>query len=132
MKKLILISLSLLLLSGCLPDQSSDPTNFTDDWVGQWTCNETEGDFAPQVYSVEIAPGPEMNTVILRGLYNQGNNFEIRATVGKVSIDIPTQQEDGFMVSGGGYINDNLDRIELTFTINDGSGSDNVKAYMAR
>ena len=76
MKFLYTVLLSLLLLAtSCV--EETDPTNAREDFLGSWTCNEYEGDFAPQTYNVDVLPNGGGNGVIIRGLYNQGNNFDL-------------------------------------------------------
>ena len=126
---LILIA-SSLVLSACV--EETDPTNAREDFLGNWTCNEYEGDFAPQTYNVEVLPNGGGNDVVIRGLYNQGSGFDLVGSVSSGTIDIPTQVEDGITIAGFGNINNSLNRVELTFTADDGSGPDNVKATWLR
>ncbi len=131
MNKLFIPVLSILiLLSSCV--EESDPNNAREDFLGNWTCNEYEGDFAPQTYNVEVLPNGNGNDVVIRGLYNQGTGFDLVASVSGSNIDIPTQNEDGFIVAGFGTINDNLNRVELSFSVDEGGLVDNVKATWLR
>lgn len=127
---IIIITVFIFTVLGCV--EETNPDNAREDFLGNWTCNEYEGDFAPQTYNVEvIATGPS-NDVIIRGLYNQGPGFDIFGIVNGSSITIQNQTVDGIQIGGIGNINDNLNRVELSFTANDGSGVDDVKATWLR
>ncbi len=102
------------------------------DWVGSWTCNEVTGNFAPQVYQVEISEYGSGDQVSVTGLYGQGNQFVVYANVTSKSITIPFQTVDAINISGSGTINNDLDYITFTLTVNDGSGNDNVSGFMER
>ncbi len=130
LRKILLLSSLTLLFTACV--EETDPTNAREDFLGSWTCNEYEGDFAPQTYNVDVLPNGGGNGVIIRGLYNQGNSFDLVGSVSGSTIDIPTQAEDGITIAGFGNINNNLNRVELSFTADDGSGPDQVKATWLR
>ena len=112
--------------------EETDPNNAREDFLGNWTCNEYEGDFAPQTYNVEVLATGNGNDVVIRGLYNQGTGFDLVASVSGSNIDIPTQEEAGFIVAGFGTINNNLNRVELSFSVDEGGLVDNVKATWLR
>ena len=130
LRKYLSLAILAIVFTACV--EETDPNNAREDFLGNWTCNEYEGDFAPQTYNVEVLATGSGNDVIIRGLYNQGTGFDVAASVSGSNIDIPTQTEDGFTLAGFGTINDNLNRVELTFTADDGSGPDNVKATWLR
>lgn len=102
------------------------------DWVGSWTCNEVNGNFAPQVYQVEIAEYGSGDQVSLTGIYGQGSSFVVIAKVTSKSMTIPFQTVDAVNISGSGNINNDLDYINFSWIVNDGSGNDNVSGFMER
>ena len=130
MKRLLLILISFAAIHACTPE--SDPDNAREDFLGDWTCNEYEGDFAPQTYNVEILASGTGKSVLIVGLYNQGSNFVLSGYVDGRTLFINTQTVDGFNIGGSGNMANSFDRIELSFTADDGSGSDNVKATLLR
>jgi hypothetical protein len=130
LRSILTLTAVSLLLTACV--EETNPNNDREDFLGNWTCNEYEGDFAPQTYDVEVLPTGDGNDVVIRGLYNQGTGFDVVASVSGNTIDIPTQNEDGFTIAGRGTINNNLDRVELSFTADDGSGPDDVRATWLR
>ncbi|KFD39821.1 hypothetical protein AT05_03330 [Schleiferia thermophila str. Yellowstone] len=127
---LLTLSTSFALLS-CERDDFdiNDPRlNYT----GTWDVKETEGDFAPQSYTVTIDLGELANNLIIRGLYAQGPNFTTTALVSGRSLDIPVQTRTGLTLSGSGTANQNYTEISLQFSVNDGSSTDNVKAELKK
>ena len=129
-RKILLISTISLFITACV--EETDPTNAREDFLGNWTCNEYEGDFAPQTYNVEVTPFGSGNEVRIYGLYNQGSSFVLSGSVSGKTIYIDNQTVSGIIISGFGNINNNLDRVDVTFSANDGSGTDNVKATWLR
>jgi hypothetical protein len=125
------VLLSILALPGCLPDDDNDPIA---DWVGSWTVRETQGEFAPQTYTLEISRSASLmgDKVTLRGLYAQGSNFAVSGDVTNAGLTIPLQTRDGFTISGEAKQESSNNAAKLTFSIDDGSGNDNVVAIMER
>lgn len=111
-----------------------DPIDVDDrtQWLGAWTCNETEGDFAPQSYTVTIYEGIQLDEIDITGLYNQGNSFTIYANVYGSQLVIPNQTVDGITIEGSGSISSSGNRVEIDFVANDGAGPDDVSGYMTR
>lgn len=119
-----------LFLASCQEDPI-EPDDRTQ-WLGAWTCIETEGDFAPQSYTVTFYEGTQLDQVELSGLYNTGPNFRLNANVYNNTLVIPTQTVNGITVSGDGTINGAGDRVNFQFSANDGATTDNVEGYMTR
>ena len=130
LRKYLSLVILAALFTACV--EETDPTNAREDFLGNWTCNEYEGDFAPQTYNVEVTPFGSGSQVRIYGLYNQGSSFVLSGSVSGKTIYIDNQTVDGITISGYGNINNNLDRVDVTFSANDGSGTDNVKATWLR
>ena len=126
------ISLAILLVTFTACEIDQDPTNARTDFLGQWLCSEVEGDFAPQNYAILVDPVGSESLVDIKGLYNLGPTFVVRAEVQGSGIYITTQTSNGITIAGTGSINSNLDEVTLNFTADDGSGADNVKAIWTR
>ena len=117
-----------LVLNSCVPDDD-DGIILRSDYIGIWDVNETEGNFAPQFYSVNISAGTGEDEIVISGLYNTPGT-QVQASINGPSISIPSQQTGGISFSGSGQANDGLTRIDLSFTANDGTGNDQVKAVL--
>ena len=128
----ILSVFALLALSvvSCVPDTDLDQDERLN-WVGEWSVTETTGEFAPQTYTVQISLGSS-SLLLLQGLYAQGSMFALDASVSGQNFILPSQSVSGFSVSGSGTANEDFTEMNLTFTINDGSGADNVTATLKK
>lgn len=92
---------------------------------GEWTCNEQSEIFkaTAEVYSVTLSADADNNSgLIIDNFY--GLNASAKANVAGMSVTIPNQDvEGGFSVSGSGTISSNYEKINLTYTVDDGSGT---------
>ena len=130
MKQFALFSFFALLISSCQLDQATNVSRA--DFYGSWTCDEYEGDFAPQTYIVQVEAFGNNNQIHIYGFYNVGNGQPVLAEVQSNSIFIYNQMVDGIEFSGSGRMLESLDQVDLTFTANDGSGIDHVRATWYR
>jgi len=130
MKSIFGLFIIIILLNACTIE--SDPNNDREVFLGNWTCNEYQGDFAPQTYNLEIYAIGSGDRIGLAGLYNQGPSFVVVAEVSGSSLFISTQTVDGITIAGSGTIASNFDQISLNFSADDGSGNDQVKATLLR
>ncbi len=121
---------AFLVLAGC----EDDPVNPDDrtQWLGAWTCNETEGAFAPQSYNIFIDNGLQLDEVEVAGLYNQGENFRVYANVWGDRLVIPMQSVDGITINGEARINASGTSATIEFLANDGTGGDEVSGTLSR
>ena len=130
LRKYLTLSIFTALFTSCV--QETDPNNDRDIFLGNWTCNEYEGDFAPQTYNIEVDAFGAGQDVSITGLYNQGNTFVVYGRVEGSTIFISTQTIDGITISGSGNMAASFDRVDLAFTADDGSGGDDIKATWLR
>jgi hypothetical protein len=102
---------------------------------GEWTCDEQSEIFkaTAEVYTVTLSADADNNAgVIIDNFY--GLNASAKANVSGMSLIIPNQDvEGGFSVSGSGTISSNFEKINLTYTVDDGSGTvDHVTAVYTK
>jgi hypothetical protein len=102
---------------------------------GDWTCDEQSEIFkaTSEVYTVTLsADADNPSGVIIDNFY--GLNSSAKASVSGMSLNIPTQDvEGGFSVSGSGTISSNFEKINLSYTVDDGSGTvDHVTAVYTK
>jgi hypothetical protein len=92
---------------------------------GEWTCDEQSEIFkaTSEVYTVTLsADADNTSGVIIDNFY--GLNASANANVIGMSLIIPNQNvEGGFSVSGSGTISSNFEKINLSYTVDDGSGT---------
>lgn len=102
---------------------------------GDWTVDETSEIFKStlDVYTVSISPDPDnINGVIIDNFYNVG--ISVKATVSGNSLTIPNQNaEDGYIVYGSGTISGNMQEMNMSYSVDDGSGQeDNCTAVFTK
>jgi hypothetical protein len=102
---------------------------------GEWTCDEQSEVFkaTAETYAVTLSADADNNSgLIIDNFY--GLNTSAKANVSGMSITIPDQNvEGGFSVSGSGTISSGYGKINLTYTVDDGSGTvDHVTAVYTK
>ena len=131
MKWFRLLPLLLLLIASCEIDPPASNVDRID-FLGSWTANEYEGDFAPQIYTVQVDALGGVNEVEIFGFYNITNGDPVKAEIIGTTLYIFEQTVNGYTFSGTGIIQPSLDVIDLSFTANDGGTIDQVKATWTR
>lgn len=121
---------AFLFLTSC----EDDIVNVDDrqQWLGAWTCNETQGAFAPQSYTITIYEGIQLDEVEVSGLYNQGSAFTLQANVFNNDLIIPSQTVDGITIAGSFTISASGNSATVDFRANDGTGPDDVIGSLSK
>lgn len=129
MKKLFsILSITLLILSGCQKDEVFS----REDYIGSWTCDESSAQNGTSKFTVHIKKGTGDADVIIENFYNFGFQNTIKGTVAEDELTITSQT---FAVSNtvqgsGSMIAKN--KINLSYTVKDSSGTDNVTAVLTK
>jgi hypothetical protein len=102
---------------------------------GEWSCDEQSEIYkaTSEVYAVTISPDPDNSSgVIIDNFY--GLNVSVKANATGMSLIIPNQTVEGdFVVSGSGTISSNYKRIDLNYTVDEGSSQiDHVTAVYTK
>lgn len=118
-------ALSLVILSSCtIEDPNFDER---DDFTGSWICSEQSTIYGNSNYNVNITKHSTDTTKILIGnFYQLGSSHQASAIVSGNSFSIPNQTIDGNTVFGSGQLVGG--NINLSYSVNDGSATDNVTA----
>ena len=125
----LLTALALLIIIGftaCTPD---NPNNFDirDDFVGTWLCSEQSSVFGNSNYTVDIVKSvADSSQILIKNFYQLGSTVSVTAVVNGNSLNIPNQNASGQTINGSGSLVSG--NINLTYTANDGSHTDNVTA----
>ena len=130
---IIWISLFAFVFSCDVLDTNEDPNGYN--LEGTWKCDETSSTYKSTMnyYNIYIEPNPSDSLKIyIYNFYQLGNDIEVNASISGHNLTIRTQSVgDGFTVSGNGTIASNLKTIEVSYLVDDGSGSDdNVTATL--
>ena len=121
---LVLMFVSMMLYQSCeLADELTGPAATIAKLEGEWTCDETSEIYksTAEVYAVTIsADADNPSGVIIDNFY--GLNVAVKANISGMTLTIPNQNaEGGFTVSGSGSISSNYEKINLNYTVDDGS-----------
>ena len=114
----------VLATASCKKDETPDRDKF----LGAYTVVETCGSGNDSYDITIIESGTAENAVIIVNLYDFG--AQISATVSGNNITIPSSTTGGITYSGNGTISGNT--LTVTFTVSDGSASDNCTATCTR
>jgi hypothetical protein len=133
---ILFITLAGFSISSCesnLNDLTSE--EIADQIQGVWSVNETSGLYKStlQGYTTYISTSEDDPTLIyIEGFYGLGDEVTATARISNKTIILSSGQNlsGGYqIITGTGTINDNLDEITLSYSIDDGSGElDNVSA----
>lgn len=120
-----IIAISLVILSSCgIEDPNFDER---DDFTGEWTCNEQSSIYPNSNYQIYITKHSTDTTKILIGnFYQLGTVHKATAIVTGTSLSIPNQTLDGHTIFGSGNLVGN--DLNLSYSVNDGSATDNCTA----
>jgi hypothetical protein len=124
-----LIVCSVLFLASCEPDEETGPDR--EAFLGTWVCTETSQVFGTTSFQVNIVESSANESqVYIRNFYNLGTTEQAYATISGKSINIPQQVVSNNTISGSGTLSGN--RINLSYSVNDGQTVDNVSAVLTK
>lgn len=136
---LILVIIVLLaIISACEPDDtfSDDPRERIE---GEWICTEESEIYDSPPYAVYISPDPiDSSKIIINNFYNLGTTVDAFARLSgrTITLDYQTISDPSTnwtILSGSGRVSASSDAINLSYSIDDGSGQiDNVTAVYER
>ena len=128
----LLTAVSLLLITSCELMENPDDTDPRDNYLGTWTVNEVSTLYGTNNYSAIIIYDPGNSTqVLIKNFYHFGMEIETYAIATTGTITIPEQTVCSHAVKGKGTLL-NKNKIEWTYTVNDGADIDNVTATFTK
>jgi hypothetical protein len=113
----------LAIVSACTPDNNSSGDE-REKFLGSWTCKDssiTNGDVQP-IYTVTITKVGDNDSVRISNFYRLGSNTFVYAKISDKTLFIPSQNDDGFLISGSGSINNSS--IKINYGAQLGSNTD--------
>lgn len=130
MKNTCLLSLCislLILFFACEVFEDPLITDPRDNFTGDWSVNEISSLYGTTNYNVKIVKDPNNSSqVIIKNFYHFGMDMDTYAIVTIGTITVPEQIVCNHTVQGFGKLDKN--RIQWTYTANDGADIDNVTA----
>lgn len=131
--KLLLLAAAyvLLTMAQCNPDDGID-IDPRDKYIGDWSCTETSTQNPnPMTFNVNIVKEPlTENEIFVHNFYHLGFNEKALLLVNGTNLNIPVQTVCGLIFNGEGGFAQN--KINLTYTVNDGADIDTVSAVLSR
>ena len=127
------ILLFVLFLASCTSneDDSITPVDDRDDYIGTWSCAENSSKSGPSTFDVVIRKNVnESNQLLMDNFYLLGSTHFAVITKSGNSLSLATQSVSGNTVQGSGNIVSNS-KINLSYSVNDGSGSGGIDNYTA-
>lgn len=121
------------LVVGACTTEDAPSTGTRDELYGPWLVNESSAG-GPQAYTVNITQGPGANDVLIANFHNEGAGATARMElITNTNVVIPDQFLPGnIRVVGNGAITSNYGQINLSYTVDDGTGAEQIQAVMVR
>ena len=123
--KLIIRLCFVLLLVGCSKDEDVGIAT-RDDFLGTWQCEEYDANQGMiATFQVVIEPHlSEPSKIIIDNFNLLGIGYKAEAIVSNTFIEIGLQTIGGTTVSGDGFISDKNRKIEIQYTLDEGTGQE--------
>jgi hypothetical protein len=124
---------ALALLLGACATEDGPTTGTRDELYGPWLVNESSA-AGPQAYTVTISQGPGTNDVLISNFHNEGAGAVARMElVTNTAVSIPEQWLPGnIRITGNGAITSNYGQINLSYSVDDGTGAEQIQSVMVR
>ncbi len=91
---------------------------------GVWNCTENSSEYGYQAYEVYISYlKSDSSQIGIDNFYNLGNGKVAVVDIDIWDLELSTQTIDGFIITGSGTISGDLKKIDITYQVDDGSGT---------
>lgn len=131
----LMILITFLASCAANDDDVPTPTDERDEYIGTWSCAENSSKSGASTYDVVLRKNVnESGQFLMDNFYLLGSTHAAVISKSGNSLTIPTQSVSGNTVQGSGSIS-NSTKINLSYTINDGSGPggiDNCTAVLTK
>ena len=130
---LLILTTLILTIFSCELLEDPEPSDPRDNFVGNWTVNEISSLYGTTNYNATIIYDPgNSSQVLIKNFYHFGMEIETYAIPTLTSITVPEQYVCSHTVKGSGKLSSNKNRIDWTYTANDGADIDNVTATFTK
>lgn len=118
---LFLTILTVLMMISCEPELDLDSEEITNSLPGIWICQESQ---LKQAYEVRLVKSTiRSNSLIVYNFYNLGERAQVEIRVDGYELDLFQQTfSDDYTTKGSAYMNDDLDEIQWSYEVDDGTG----------
>jgi len=128
-----------LMLFGCQPDDTNPDSpneSLRNKIIDTWSVDESSQIYKSlqSKYTAQILKDNDSSKVLIDNFYNLGYGKQAQVVVhDNYTITIPSQEVDGFLISGSGTIDHGLNRIDFSYITDDQGGLvDTVSAVYTR
>ncbi len=116
---LTVITITILFLGSCEPFGDE-----ADTLEGTWNCTENSSEYGYQAYEVNIIYlKSDSSRIGIDNFYNLGKGKMATADIDIWDLNLSAQTIDGFKITGSGTISGNLRKMDITYQVDDGSGT---------
>ncbi len=136
---MLFIAVFSLTLFACQPDNTNPDTpneSLRNKIIDYWSVDESSQIYKSvnSKYTVELIKDNDSSKVLIDNFYNLGYGKQAKAVINEnYSVSIPSQEVDGFLISGSGTVDHGLKRIDLSYITDDQGGVvDTVTAVLTR
>lgn len=114
----LLMLLSLLMFSSCDEILNPDTQSSVDKLKGIWLVAETSSEFGQQQYQVEFSEDETDSTRMnVFNFFGLGTWSSVSVDVDNQTLTIPSQTEEGYIITGSGTVDDGFTQVNLSFTV---------------
>ena len=133
-RRIFLLSItfiSFFTLNSCQKDDDLTPEDAQQKFVGAWNCEETSQVTGTTIFEVHIKVGNGVTQVLIENFSFLGFGSLTYANINGSVITIPHQVVSGHTVQGSGNLV-GTKSIEMDYTVDDGSGPDQINAFFTK
>lgn len=137
MKKLLkpalfALTVFVLALSSCAPEEEPTPADARDPFVASWNVSENSSQIGITPYVVHINKSTSNTSqVLIENFYNIGFTYKAVATIDGTNVTIGQQTYNGNQLHGSGS-KTGANTITLTYYMDNGSTIDTCTATLTR
>lgn len=114
----LLMLLSSLMFSSCDEILNPDTQSSVDKLKGIWLVAETSSEFGQQQYQVEFSEDETDSTRMnVFNFFGLGTWSSVSVDVDNQTLTIPSQTEEGYIITGSGTVDDGFTQVNLSFTV---------------
>lgn len=114
----LLMLISSLMFSSCDEILNPDTQSSVDKLKGIWMVAETSSEFGQQQYQVEFSEDETDSTRMnVFNFFGLGTWSSVSIDVDNQTLTIPSQTEEGYIITGSGTVNDDFTQVNLSFTV---------------
>lgn len=133
---LVAAILILVCLIGCTTEDPLGPSDVRDNFIGTWSATEfdaTNTQVGTGTITITKKTTDTTNThIYISNISNIGSGYKPEAIVSGSSFTMPTYNALGYTINGNGSYNASSGKINMSYTLNNGSGNESYTATLTK